>query len=70
MPGLGKIQRRIKRAFLANPGARLTTGDLVRWSYPRLDRAGSQQAAICLFAAPLKPSPSKSAELIRAASSG
>lgn len=35
MPGLGKIQRRIQRAFVANPGARLTTGDLVRWSYPR-----------------------------------
>jgi len=35
MPGLGKIQRRIQRAFVANPGARLTTADLVRWSYPR-----------------------------------
>ena len=27
MPGLGKIQRRIKRAFVAHPGALLTTGD-------------------------------------------
>jgi len=36
MPGLGKIQRRIKQAFTANPGARLTTMDLARWSYPRL----------------------------------
>ncbi len=36
MPGLGPIQRRVMRAFLANPGARLTTGDLIRWSYPRL----------------------------------
>jgi hypothetical protein len=35
MPGLGKIQRRIKRAFVANKGATLTTGDLIRWSYPR-----------------------------------
>jgi len=24
------------RAFIANPGVRLTTGDLIRWSYPRL----------------------------------
>ena len=36
MPGLGKIQRRIVRAFTARPGARLTTMDLARWSYPRL----------------------------------
>ena len=35
MPGLGKIQRRIQRAFIANPGARLTTGDIIRWCYPR-----------------------------------
>jgi hypothetical protein len=35
MPGLGKIQRRIKRAFIANPGKPLTTGDLARWCYPR-----------------------------------
>ena len=35
MPGLGKIQRRIVRAFIANPGARLTTMDLIVWSYPR-----------------------------------
>ena len=36
MPGLGPTQRRVKRAFIANPGARLTTADLIRWSYPRL----------------------------------
>ena len=35
MPGLGKIKRRIFRAFIANPGARLTTGDIIRWCYPR-----------------------------------
>jgi hypothetical protein len=35
MPGLGKIERRIKRAFVANPGARLTTADLANWCYPR-----------------------------------
>ena len=35
MPGLGKIQRRIKRAFVANPGALLTTGFLIDWSFPR-----------------------------------
>jgi len=38
MPGLGKIQRRIQRAFVANPGARLTTADLARWCYPRLKK--------------------------------
>jgi hypothetical protein len=42
MPGLGKIQRRIKRAFTASPGARLTTMDLARWSYPR------QKAAVLM----------------------
>jgi len=36
MPGLGPTQRRVRRAFLANPGALLTTGDLIRWSYPRM----------------------------------
>jgi len=36
MPGLGPTQRRVRRAFIANPDARLTTGDLIRWSYPRL----------------------------------
>jgi hypothetical protein len=36
MPGFGPTQRRVRRAFIANPGARLTTGDLIRWSYPRL----------------------------------
>jgi hypothetical protein len=35
IPGLGKIQRRIKRAFIAKPGARLTTMDLIVWSFPR-----------------------------------
>jgi len=36
MSGLGPIQRRIWRAFTAQPGALLTTGDLVLWAYPRL----------------------------------
>lgn len=31
-----RCQRQIKRAFIAKPGARLTTMDLVRWCYPRL----------------------------------
>jgi len=35
MSGLGSIQRRVWRAFIAQPGALLTTGDLVRWCYPR-----------------------------------
>ena len=33
---LGKIQKRIHRAFTASPGADLATGDLVPWAYPRL----------------------------------
>jgi hypothetical protein len=32
----GKLQKRIRRAFIANPGAELTTGDLRHWCYPRL----------------------------------
>jgi hypothetical protein len=32
---LGKLQRRILRAFIAEPG-RKTTAELVRWCYPRL----------------------------------
>jgi hypothetical protein len=35
MPGLGKIQRRIVRAFVANQRGPLTTADLIRWSFPR-----------------------------------
>jgi hypothetical protein len=31
-----KLQRRISRAFIAKPDARLTTMELVRWCYPRL----------------------------------
>jgi hypothetical protein len=33
----GKIQKRILRAFIAKPGARLTTVDLARWCHPRLN---------------------------------
>jgi hypothetical protein len=33
---MGKLQKRIKRAFIAKPGARLTTMDLVAWCQPRL----------------------------------
>lgn len=36
MTALGKLQRRIWRAFVANPGGQLTTGELVRWCYPRM----------------------------------
>jgi hypothetical protein len=36
MSGLGPIQRRILRAFIAKPGVRLTTMELILWSYPRL----------------------------------
>jgi hypothetical protein len=34
--GLGRVQRACLRAFVANPGAELTTADLARWAYPRL----------------------------------
>ena len=33
---LGRIQRRIRCAFLANPESLLKTTELVRWAYPRL----------------------------------
>jgi hypothetical protein len=36
MYGFGPLQRQIRRAFLAEPGVELTTGDLIRWCYPRL----------------------------------
>ena len=35
MSGLGPIQRRIWRAFIANPGAELLTSELAQWAYPR-----------------------------------
>ena len=35
-PLVGKLQKRIQRVFIAKPGARLTTVDLVRWCQPRL----------------------------------
>jgi hypothetical protein len=34
--GAGKVQRRVWRAFIANPGLELTTAELARWAYPRL----------------------------------
>ncbi len=34
-PPIGRIQLMIWRAFIANGGGLLTTGDLARWSYPR-----------------------------------
>jgi hypothetical protein len=33
---LGKIQRRVWRAFIANPGAELTTADLLAVAFPRV----------------------------------
>lgn len=41
MSGLGPIQRRVRRAFLAKPGAEFSTGDLVAWCYPRLKGTAS-----------------------------
>lgn len=34
--GRGGVQRRVWRAFVAHPGAELTTAELARWCYPRL----------------------------------
>ena len=33
---IGRIQRQIKRTFIANPGRPLTTSELIRCAYPRL----------------------------------
>jgi hypothetical protein len=35
--GAGRVQRRIFRCFLTFPGLEMTTVDLARWCYPRLD---------------------------------
>jgi len=35
---LGAVQRRIRRAFLANPESRLRTIDLAAWCYPKARR--------------------------------
>jgi hypothetical protein len=32
---LGPVQRRIWRAFIANPDRDLSTDDLIRWAFPR-----------------------------------
>lgn len=36
MTGLGPIQKRVRRAFLAHPNREFFTTELVRWAYPRL----------------------------------
>ena len=36
MDRLGKVQRRIKRAFIAHPDREFTTAELAAWTYPRL----------------------------------
>jgi hypothetical protein len=36
LKGAGRLQRRVWRAFVANPDAELTTAELARWAYPRL----------------------------------
>jgi len=33
---LGKVQRRVTRAFIAKPGETRTTAELVSWCFPRL----------------------------------
>jgi hypothetical protein len=33
----GRVQRRVWRAFMTNPAVELTTADLARWAYPRLN---------------------------------
>jgi hypothetical protein len=34
--GVGRVQRQIMRAVIANPHTELCTADLLRWAYPRL----------------------------------
>lgn len=36
---MGRVQRAIWRAFIANPGRELSTEELVRWAFPRLTGA-------------------------------
>lgn len=36
MPGLGPIQKRVRRAFFAYPDRLYRTADLAAWCYPRL----------------------------------
>jgi hypothetical protein len=48
MNGPGPNQRRIRQAFVANPGARLTTADLIRWCYPRLRGAPKSKHHYCV----------------------
>ena len=45
---LGTIQRRIRRAFIAKSGAHLSTGDLVRWCYPRLKGRALSKRHFCV----------------------
>jgi hypothetical protein len=35
--GAGRVQRRVWRAFMTFPDVELTTADLARWAYPRLE---------------------------------
>lgn len=35
---IGRVQRQVKRAFLAGNGRPMTTADLARWCYPRVKR--------------------------------
>ena len=44
----GKIQKRIQRAFIAKPGERMTTVDLVRWCYPRLSEEPKNKHRHCV----------------------
>jgi hypothetical protein len=39
----GRVQRRIWRAFVANPDLELTTAQLASWAYPRLAGAPSRK---------------------------
>jgi hypothetical protein len=49
MPGFGRVQKQIRRAFLAHPCRTYRTADLVLWAYPRLRGAieRKQSGAVC-----------------------
>lgn len=41
--GAGQVQRRVWRAFVANPDVEFTTAELARWAYPRLTEQPSRK---------------------------
>lgn len=53
LSGLGRFQKRILRAFLANPDRLFRTVDLAEWCYPRLERSSASTAGRSAAAKPV-----------------